>query len=155
MKLYLVQHGEAVAKEIDPERPLSAEGCRDVERLARFLAPKRLEVSRILHSGKPRARQTAEILGEALAPEISPEAVAGLEPNDSPASFIAGYRGTLDGLLIAGHLPFLARLVSYLVLGSEDRTVTAFQPGSLVCLEWQSEANWRIAWMLRPRLFGE
>ena len=33
MRLYLVQHGEAVAKEVDPDRPLSEHGREDIVRL--------------------------------------------------------------------------------------------------------------------------
>ena len=29
MRLYLVQHGDAIPEQVDPERPLSAEGRRD------------------------------------------------------------------------------------------------------------------------------
>ena len=34
MKLYLVQHGEAVSKQDDPERPLSEQGLQDVQAMA-------------------------------------------------------------------------------------------------------------------------
>ena len=60
--LYLVQHGEAVPDDVDPARPLSQAGKKDVERLAEFLARRKLAVSRILHSGKLRAQQTAELI---------------------------------------------------------------------------------------------
>ncbi|MCZ6522899.1 MAG: histidine phosphatase family protein, partial [Alphaproteobacteria bacterium] len=62
MRLYLVQHGEALAKEVDAERRLSADGRRDVRRLAEFLAKSGLRVRKVLHSGKARARETAELL---------------------------------------------------------------------------------------------
>jgi phosphohistidine phosphatase len=32
MKLYLMQHGQAMAKEQDPERPLTQQGRQDVDR---------------------------------------------------------------------------------------------------------------------------
>jgi broad specificity phosphatase PhoE len=38
MRLYLVQHGDAVPEQLDPERPLSAAGRQDVEAVARLLA---------------------------------------------------------------------------------------------------------------------
>ena len=38
MYLYLVQHGAAVSKEIDPERPLSQEGRAEVRKVASYLA---------------------------------------------------------------------------------------------------------------------
>ena len=60
MKLYLVQHGEACAEDVDPERPLTAQGRADVERLAAFLQQAGIQVGRVIHSGKLRAEQTAE-----------------------------------------------------------------------------------------------
>ena len=78
MFLYLVQHGEALTKEADPDRPLSEAGRANVEHLAGFLAGRSLRVARVLHSGKTRARQTAEILAAALAPDAPVEAGDGL-----------------------------------------------------------------------------
>ena len=57
MKLYLTQHGLAVAKDVDPERPLSEQGRRDVRRLVDFLADAGVRVKQVLHSGKTRAEQ--------------------------------------------------------------------------------------------------
>ena len=37
MRIYLTQHGLAVPKDIDPDRPLSEQGREDVRRLAEFL----------------------------------------------------------------------------------------------------------------------
>jgi phosphohistidine phosphatase len=154
MILYLVQHGEALPTEIDPERPLSAAGRRDVEGLGRLLAGRGLRIARVLHSGKARARQTAEILAAALAPEAPIEAAEGLAPNDPPAPFAERMAGSEDGLLVTGHLPFMARLVSYLLTGDAERPAVAYRPGSVVCLERAGDGRWEIAWMLRPELLG-
>ena len=67
MKLYLVQHGEACAKDVDPDRPLTDAGKADVERLAAFLGQVGIRVDRVIHSGKLRAVQTAERLAGVLA----------------------------------------------------------------------------------------
>ncbi len=66
MRLYLVQHGDALSKDLDPKRPLSAKGRRDVARLGEELARSTLTVERILHSGKLRAKETAETICAAL-----------------------------------------------------------------------------------------
>ncbi len=50
MKLYLMQHGDAVAKDIDPDRPLSKTGLADVKLVAASLSQP-IEISRIVHSG--------------------------------------------------------------------------------------------------------
>ena len=43
MRVYLVQHGDAVPKEVDPDRPLSDTGC--VWRIANFTDPRSGQVS--------------------------------------------------------------------------------------------------------------
>jgi phosphohistidine phosphatase len=148
--LYLVQHGEAVPAELDPARPLSAGGQADVARITGFLAAAGVRVGRVMHSGKRRAEQTAEILAGALGD--TPEARAGLSPND-PTESVAREAAAWDqDVMLVGHLPFMARLVSRLVAGREDAGVAAFQPGSVVCLERTDQQRWTIAWMVRPDL---
>ena len=82
MRLYLVLHGDAVPERLDPERPLSAAGRQEVEAVARLLADTGVRTAHVVHSGKLRAHQTAELLATALAPGRVPEAIAGLSPND-------------------------------------------------------------------------
>ena len=61
MRLFLVQHGEAKTEQEDPERPLTDRGASDVSRVARAATEARIVTAeRIVHSGKTRARQTAE-----------------------------------------------------------------------------------------------
>lgn len=153
MKLYLVQHGQAMAKEQDPERPLSNQGRQDVQRLARFLDRAGIRVERVIHSGKLRARQTAEVLADVVTPDLEPEVSGLLGPNDNPKAF-DWQSGSWDrDSLVVGHLPFMARLVAHLVADHEQLPMVAFRPGSLVCLE-RNDGIWQIAWMLRPELLG-
>lgn len=154
MKLYLVQHGEALAKEVDPERPLSDRGRQDTERLADFLAARGLRVSRVWHSGKTRARQTAELLAANVAPGVEAETRPGLAPNDPADVFAETLAAWREDAMVVGHLPFMARLVTRLVTRSDDGRTVAYLPGSLVCLERDEEGSWAIAWMLRPELMG-
>jgi len=154
MKLYLVQHGEACAKDINPERPLTGQGEVDIDRVAKFLLHAGIQVDRVIHSEKLRAIQTAERLAKAVAPGISLEASGIINPNDNPKAF-DWQSGSWDrDSLIVGHLPFLSRLVSHLVIDDENSPVIAWQPGSVVCLEHNSEGRWQIAWMIRPELLG-
>jgi broad specificity phosphatase PhoE len=86
MRVYLVRHGEAKPKEVDPERGLTAAGRREVEAVARSVAGAAAGVPRIWHSGKRRAAETAEILAQFLSTphEAAPESRArqGLDPDD-------------------------------------------------------------------------
>ena len=162
MKLYLVQHAEAVPAEDNPDRPLSDKGRTDVQRVASFLA-RSVRVGRIVHSPKTRARDTAVLLAQVLGPGgVVEEAASGLAPNDSveiAADFIAGWS---DDTMVVGHLPFMDRLASRLVAGSEEANVAAFQPGTVVCLERADGdedgdgdgGGWALAWMVRPELLG-
>jgi phosphohistidine phosphatase len=154
MQLYLVQHGEALPAEVDPERPLSVAGEADVGCIAAFLAGSGVRVARILHSGKRRAEETAEALAAALAPGNAPVSRSGLNPNDSTESLALELAEWQEDTMLVGHLPFMARLASRLVVGREDAGLVAFEPGSVVCLQRIDEHGWTIAWMLRPGLLA-
>lgn len=83
MRIYLAQHSSAIAKEVDPGRPLSEEGRGgDLGRLARSLEGAGVRVGQVLHSGELRAEQTATLLGSVLLPTVRAQARAGLSPND-------------------------------------------------------------------------
>lgn len=154
MKLYLVQHGEAAAREIDPARPLTEQGRADVEQMAAFLKTAGVRAERVIHSGKLRAQQTAELLAKAIAPAVQVEISDIINPNDNPAAFDWQSNSWNKDTLIVGHLPFMSKLVSHLVTGNPEQPVTAYQPGSVVCLEHGGEKQWQINWMLRPELLG-
>jgi phosphohistidine phosphatase len=150
MKLYLIQHGEAVSKETDPDRPLSDKGRHDVERLAAFLARQRVTAMRVFHSTKARARQTAGLLTEwAIGRHVDR---VDLEPETPVAPLAEEVAQWDEDTALVGHLPFLSRLASRLVCGSEDAEVAAFEPGAALCLERGTEGRWWIVWMVRPEL---
>ncbi len=125
-----------------------------MEWLARFLADRGVRVSRVWHSGKTRARQTAERLAAAAAPGVKAEARAGLAPNDPTEAFAETQAAWREDAMVVGHLPFMARLVTRLVAKSDDGTIVAYLPGSLVCLERDEDSAWAIVCMLRPELMG-
>ncbi len=160
MKLYLVQHAEAVPAEDNPDRPLSDKGRSDVRRVASFLA-RSVQVGRIVHSPKTRARDTAVLLAQALGPGgVVEEAASGLAPNDATDALAGAIAGWSEDAIVVGHLPFMGRLAAYLVAGSEDADVAAFRPGTVVCLERAGRGEdgggggWTLAWMVRPELLG-
>lgn len=151
MKLYLVQHGEACPKDVDPERPLTVKGRKDVGRIAQFLHQKGINIDRIIHSGKLRADQTAEILASRIAPDVILETSDMLDPHDDPAIFNWRDDGREIDTLIVGHLPFMAKLASRLLINDMEKTILAYLPGSIVCLEFVDD-RWQLNWMIRPEL---
>ncbi len=68
MALYLVQHGRSHPKDVDPDQGLTDDGRAEVQRIADVARGYGVKVRMILHSGKTRARQTADIMAAALAP---------------------------------------------------------------------------------------
>jgi phosphohistidine phosphatase len=152
MTLLLVQHGDAVSKDVDPERPLSDQGHCDVAALADFLRRAGVRVEHVWHSGKRRAEQTAVTLAKAVMPADDVEAVFGIEPNDDVEAFAATLADQNQHICLVGHLPFLARLTSLLLTGHVDRELVMYRPGSVVCLERTLAGSWHLNWMVRPEL---
>jgi phosphohistidine phosphatase len=151
MNLYLVQHGEANPEAVDPSRGLSAKGQADVKKVAAFLKPLHLSVQGVRQSGKKRAAQTAEILAQALSSAEGVAQYSGLAPMDpvEPVKREVESDAPRDYMLV-GHLPFMAKLASLLVAGSEDADVVAFRNGGVVCLERDDKGTWRVLWIVTP-----
>ncbi len=152
MKLYLVQHGKAMSSEQDPDRPLTQQGRQEVQRVAHLLMPLWFTVNRIWHSGKTRARQTAEIYAPAFAAGQKLAAREGLAPNDEVAPLRDELAVATDDTMIVGHLPFLGKLASLLLTGHESGEVIAFCNAGVICLERTSDNCWHVEWVVTPAL---
>ncbi len=153
MRLYIVQHGDSVAKEIDPNRPLSDRGRADIQRLAEWLSSHNVQIGQILHSGKTRAKETAEILRPLLKSPSQIYEGQGLAPNDSSEAFLHQLRDHKKDTLVAGHMPFVARTVSQALTGAPDRQLVKFVPGSVAGIERGDDASWRLFMFARPEFF--
>jgi phosphohistidine phosphatase len=154
MRLWIVQHGDALAKNVDPDRPLSDKGRSDVERLASHLAGCGVRVERVVHSGKTRAQQTADILATALQARERVEAVKNLDPMDPPGPFAVECADAAADFLVAGHMPFVGKLASFLVAAGEDAAVVDFVPGTAACLERADDGTWNMVCLLRPEFLS-
>jgi phosphohistidine phosphatase len=152
LKLYLVQHGDAVPEQVDPARPLNEKGRRDVRELADFLAQGDVAVSRIVHSGKLRAQQTAEIIASRLSRGQSVAAIGGLDPKDDAAAAARSLARSRADTLAVSHMPLLGKLVSLLLAEKESPALVAFRPGTAVCLERGEAGPWAVSWVVRPGL---
>ena len=143
-----MQHGDAVDKSIDPERPLSQQGIDDIQHLAWRMQTMGVQLAHIFHSGKLRAEQTAEIIAQEVAPAVQPLQLNGLNPNDDPSGIAEDIGKMADNILITSHMPFVSRLCSRLLAGHSDIEF-ASEPGTLFCLEKQGK-HWRLVGMIRP-----
>jgi phosphohistidine phosphatase len=150
MAIYLVQHGKSLPKDVDPEKGLSEEGKKEVERVASAAKKCGLNVTSIRHSGKKRALQTAEIFESFLKCPDGVREVSGLAPLDDVAGLAEGL-DPKENIMFVGHLPFMEKLVSYLISGSAEKPVVRFRNGGIVCLEEDAESGaWVITCMLMP-----
>ena len=152
MALYLVQHGKNLTKTEDPEKGLSVDGKLDTERIAGVANGYRVKVSRIVHSGKKRARETAEIMASVLSPTNGLETLKGMNPLDDVRTFAASLELDMN-IMLVGHLPFLERLIGLLVCGDPDRTVFKLQNSGILCIDRVPEVkNPVIRWALMPSI---
>ncbi len=152
MELYLVQHGLAESSESDPNRPLTRPGREEVTRIGRALANARVAVDVIYHSGKLRAAQTANTLGELVGAADGILQLAGLNPNDDPAIAESQLRDLPERVMLVGHLPHLSRLTSLLLFGDAAREVVAYRNAGVVCLRAEAGGRWVVRWYLVPEL---
>jgi phosphohistidine phosphatase len=139
--LYLVHHADAVSPAVDSTRPLSERGLHDAEDVAARAAARGARPKTIWHSGKLRARQTAEIYWKALNPAATFTAMHGLQPDDDPEPMADTLEvAPDDDLMIVGHFPYMPALLSQLL-----RADAVFPQHGIVALE-KREKEWVERW---------
>ena len=144
MFLYLIHHGEAVGPELDARRPLSPRGHVQAERVAADAASRGARPLVVWHSGKLRAKQTAEAFWRACNPLAEFAATRDVQPDDPPQRIRDRLRAESRDVAIAGHFPYLPRLIALLVGGVED-----FPPHGMVALATDDEGTtWREIWRI-------
>jgi phosphohistidine phosphatase len=150
MAFYIVQHSLSLPKDQDPEKGLAPEGIEDVRRIAEVAQNYGVKVERIVHSGKKRALQTAEILADVLKPGAGIEEIGGINPLDDVAAFAAQVDFSANTMVV-GHLPFLERLTSLLIRGQPEPIVFKLQNGGILCLDRiENQDTPAIKWALMP-----
>ena len=144
IKVYFVQHGKALAKDIDKTRPLSDIGADEVRNVADTLKKNNIIINKIVHSGKLRSLQTASIFSQILEVNIVTE-VKGMAPNDVSEELIEQI--TEDAVMYIGHLPNIQNVVSNLITRDKNNSIIKFQNSAVACVEineYESHLNWFI-----------
>jgi phosphohistidine phosphatase len=126
MLVHLCRHAEAAPGEPDHLRPLTTAGVVGAETLAQRLAGTGLTA--ILTSPLLRARQTAEIVGSALAIPVL------VDTRLAPGATVASLEAALDGLVgpvaTIGHQPDCSEIAA----GVTGESIP-FGPAASACLE--------------------
>jgi phosphohistidine phosphatase len=152
MAIFLVQHGKSLPKDVDPDQGLSEQGISDTKRMAKVAKGYGITVSGISHSGKTRARMTAEIFALALKPKNGILQVGEMAPLDDVAAFGKTIIAN-ENRMFVGHLPFMEKLTSFLINKSVKKPIFKFQNGGILCLDLYPETNsWAIKWSLMPKI---
>jgi phosphohistidine phosphatase len=152
MRVYLIRHGKARPKENDDERHLSDAGREEVRKVVAMLKPLKIHVGAIWHSHKTRAIETAHEISVAIESDDGLIERDDLAPNDEVVPVAKEIVRQGADVAIVGHLPFLSRLASRLLVGSESADVVAMTTGSAVCLEHDPQCGWGVVWMIAPEM---
>ncbi len=151
MRIYLARHGLAKSKSEDPEQGLSDIGRKDVARVADMLEQTGASVDHLYHSGKARARQTAEILAQSVLWEPELKTAGDLNPMDPVEQWVEKIESFEKDTMLVGHLPFMSKLFSRLVTGSENLDLVQFAPGTVACLERLEKGSWTVVAVTVPQ----
>src|SRR3954469_5844957 len=117
LELYLLRHAHAGNAANwdgpDSERPLSPKGKRQAQRLGAFLAERGFAPDAIVTSPKLRARQTAELVADAIgiAVSVDDRLAGGLDP-DIIGDIAERVGGT--SVVLVGHDPDFSELLAAL-----------------------------------------
>ncbi len=155
MKLYLVRHGEISTGEVFPNCPLSQKGKADVFKMGKFLKDADVKIDVLWHSRKVRAVQTAQILAEII--DVNKEKVVEkeeLSPIAPANNLLKQIIKENTDLMIVGHLPFLQKLSSLLLVNSENKKLIEFFSGGVVCFKREGN-KWYLVWEVIPELISE
>ncbi|HLQ46173.1 MAG TPA: hypothetical protein VK137_15635, partial [Planctomycetaceae bacterium] len=96
-----------------------------------------------------RAEQTAEIFAKQLRPREGVVVQPGLAPNDNVPVIAEAAGNWPSSVMVVGHLPFLSRLASCLLIGDPERSLIHFRNGGVVGLIREAE-HWTIDCVIPP-----
>lgn len=150
MKLYLMRHGEALSPQKDPERGLTENGKSKVELVAKHLQQQGVNFSQVFHSKKKRARETAEIVGNIIAPNANLIQHGKMAPDDDPNLIFHEINSWEEDTLLASHLPFVPNLMTLLTEKDAYMTPITFETATVICLEKENSYKWKLLWSTAP-----
>jgi phosphohistidine phosphatase len=146
--IVLVHHADAVDPAVDAQRPLSETGRAQATSVAEALRAHGVKPACIWHSGKLRARQTAEAIWKICNPLAAFSAIRGLLPDDPPDWI----RDTLSGeprqVVVVGHFPHLPRVFQAMTRDAGTETFD-FPLHGAIALE-EVDGRWVERWRVTP-----
>jgi len=152
MLVYLFRHGIAEPKrddQPDDERVLTDEGKKKTRRIAEAMARFVDPPQALLTSPKVRARQTAELVGEAM--DLSPQVLAVLgEQSAEPIAKALEHREE-SSVMMVGHEPTLSELATLLCLGRIEPGAVQLKKAGCCAIDRQG-ATGQLLFLTTPKL---
>jgi len=159
MDLYIVRHAIAVERGDpafpgDDDRPLSPEGIHKFRLAARGLSELGLKLRRIVTSPLVRAKQTADILRDAIDDKVQMSTAKELRPETPFEETLAAInRFQDDAIAVVGHEPHLSGLTSFLLVGGGELAAIEFKKGAvarLVFPDRPAAGSATLEWLIQP-----
>src|SRR5262245_20557736 len=160
MEIYLMRHGVALAREstdapADDQRPLTQKGLKKTRKAAKGLMVLRLSIDRFFSSPLLRARQTADIVAEALRFKGQVEELTELAPDGDLEKLVGSLTSHKDsqGILLVGHQPNLGATASLLLTGNTALEID-FKKSAVCCINvdtFPARGHGSLGWMLAPK----
>jgi len=139
MRVILFRHGPAGQHDAarwpdDVKRPLTKRGIEKTARAADGLQRFVGRPGRVIASPLERARQTARIIGEAIAPGSRTEILEALVPGAPIRETLRWLKDLKSGasVVLVGHEPQLGKLAGALLFGSSGAVLPMKKAGALV-----------------------
>ena len=166
MNLYLIRHAISVsvgegteAYEDDTQRPLTEKGQKKMRQIAKGLAALGIDLDLIISSPYIRARETAEILANALKMKKKVVFSDNLVPLGDPDLLISeiNEKYPVDNLAIVGHEPNLGTLTGLLVSENAKIDITYKKGGVCKCSadDLRHTRTATLEWLLTPGILVE
>lgn len=159
MNLLIVRHAIAVDRgdpgyPFDDDRPLTPEGIHKFRIAAKGLRELGMEPDRVIASPLLRARQTAEILRDAVAPDLHIEVEPHLVPEADFAQTIKSLMSHNDeSIAIVGHEPHVSGYTAYLLGGPRSLTRVLFKKGAAAYVTFPGKmqaGGGTLEWLMQP-----
>jgi len=154
MEIYLMQHGPALPKDQDQEEGLAPEGKTRIQASGKALKKLGVRFDANLSSPKKRSRQTAAIVakevGFPVEKIIETTKVKAMTPPEETLRALSELSG-VSSVLVAGHLPSVAEVASFLLTQGSKATV-AFEMGGCCRIDVDTlpTHEGRLRWYLLP-----
>jgi phosphohistidine phosphatase len=158
--LYIMRHGKAVRAgppySHDAKRPLTAQGIKDLQKIAKGLIRSGVVLDWVVSSPLVRAKETAQIIAESYTPQLTVEFTEALSPGGTMEALLAllGKHSSRTSTLLIGHEPGLSELACRLI-GADLHAGLAFKKGGCCLITFPGAPELsagRVLWWMTPRL---